>query len=95
MRVTQTLVPLQYESSPISPTLSLPGTDILVCYSTLQGHRSFRNVIEGTWFTQILCGVLHQYGDTFDIITLLNLFRALFLAFILMGTFLLSLLHLF
>ncbi|CAG7733782.1 unnamed protein product [Allacma fusca] len=54
--------------------LTIPSwTDMLVCYSTLDGHYAYRDVNEGSWFIQTLCEVVRQHGKTYDIMTLLNL----------------------
>ncbi|CAG7719169.1 unnamed protein product [Allacma fusca] len=46
-------------------------SDMLVCYSTVQCHYSYRHN-EGTWFIQALCEVLRQHADPYDIMDLLN-----------------------
>ena len=54
----------------IIPKLS----DLLVMYSTAEGHHSFRNPLTGSWFIQTLCEVLKTHPDEeiLSILTLVN-----------------------
>ncbi|CAG7824906.1 unnamed protein product, partial [Allacma fusca] len=55
-----------------SDPFKLPSwSDMLVCYSTMDGFRSLRNTTKGSWYIQTLCEILRQEGDI-DINTLLN-----------------------
>jgi caspase-like apoptosis-related cysteine protease len=65
----------QHDAMPerITPWTIPSWTDMLVCYSTLDGHYAYRDVNEGSWFIQTLCEVLNQHGENYDINTLLNL----------------------
>ena len=38
--------------------------DFLIAYSTVVGHCSWRNAINGSWFIQSLCDVLSEHGTS-------------------------------
>ncbi|XP_069689291.1 caspase-like [Periplaneta americana] len=46
--------------------------DILIAYSTVEGHYSWRNPRQGSWFIQALCQELSTNGRTRDLMTLLT-----------------------
>ncbi|XP_053675877.1 caspase-like [Anopheles nili] len=51
----------------------IPTTaDLLVMYSTYQGHSSWRNTLEGSWFIQALCAELDINGSCMELLQLLT-----------------------
>ena len=56
-------------------TIVIPGTaDLLIMYSTTDGHSSFRSGTDGSWFIQALCEELkiNQQDDLLTILTRVN-----------------------
>lgn len=47
--------------------------DFLYGYSTVYGHYSWRNSVQGSWFIQELCRVFDQYGSELEIMQLLTI----------------------
>ncbi|GLV45905.1 Death related ICE-like caspase [Carabus blaptoides fortunei] len=47
--------------------------DFLMAYSTVDGHLSYRDRSNGTWFIQCLCDVLQEYHDTKDLLKMLTI----------------------
>lgn len=55
-------------------------SDMLVVYSTLPGHVSYRDKFTGSWFIHILCNVFMNYACTThiqDLFTMVNIIRYL------------------
>ncbi|XP_049546880.1 caspase-like isoform X2 [Anopheles darlingi] len=46
--------------------------DLLVMYSTYDGHYSWRNPTNGSWFIQSLCTVLKSYGHEKELLQMLT-----------------------
>jgi hypothetical protein len=46
--------------------------DFLFAYSTISGHYSWRNSVNGSWFIQSLCKVLNEQGNDLDIMRILT-----------------------
>ncbi|XP_077999705.1 caspase-7-like [Glandiceps talaboti] len=46
--------------------------DFLICYSTVPGYYSWRNVGNGSWFIQSLCDVIDNHGDTMDVLRMMT-----------------------
>lgn len=57
-----------YEGSNSSP----PMADLLVMYSTYEGHYSWRDPKNGAWFIQSLCSELKANGNKRELLTLLT-----------------------
>ncbi|XP_071828717.1 caspase-6-like [Apostichopus japonicus] len=51
--------------------------DFLICYSSSEGHSSFRHSTRGSWFIQDLTRVLNQFGKTTDFIQMLTIVNRL------------------
>lgn len=51
--------------------------DFLFAYSVVPGHYSWRNNVDGSWFIQALCRVLHQHGDGLELMQLMTLVNKL------------------
>ncbi|MCJ8730164.1 hypothetical protein PDJAM_G00180970 [Pangasius djambal] len=49
------------------------GADFIMCYSVAEGFYSHRETLNGSWFVQDLCELLHQYGPTLEFTELLTL----------------------
>uniref|UniRef100_A0A1B0CYU0 Caspase n=1 Tax=Phlebotomus papatasi TaxID=29031 RepID=A0A1B0CYU0_PHLPP len=63
----------QVDSSAREVTYAIPSVaDILVMYSTFEGHYSWRNPENGSWFIEVLYEELKKYGTERDILTLLT-----------------------
>ncbi|XP_058496878.1 caspase-6-like [Solea solea] len=51
------------------------GADFIMCYSVAEGYYSHRETINGSWYVQDLCELLHKYGNSLEfteILTLVN-----------------------
>lgn len=57
-----------YALSYVIPTQA----DILIAFSTMEDHYSWRNPRQGAWFIQALCDELRLHGLTRDLLTLLT-----------------------
>ncbi|XP_049539170.1 caspase-1-like [Anopheles darlingi] len=57
--------PTSYFTVPTEP-------DFLVMFSTYDGHYSFRNPSNGSWFIQSLCTVLESYGHKKELLRILT-----------------------
>lgn len=61
------------DSSAREVTYAIPSVaDILVMYSTFEGHYSWRNPENGSWFIEVFYEELKKYGSERDILTLLT-----------------------
>ncbi|KAB5581327.1 hypothetical protein PHYPO_G00174310 [Pangasianodon hypophthalmus] len=49
------------------------GADFIMCYSVAEGFYSHRETLNGSWFVQDLCELLHQYGSRLEFTELLTL----------------------
>ncbi|KAI5625210.1 caspase-6 [Silurus asotus] len=49
------------------------GADFIMCYSVAEGFYSHRETVNGSWFIQDLCELLHQYGFKLEFTELLTL----------------------
>ncbi|XP_062850818.1 caspase-6-like [Trichomycterus rosablanca] len=49
------------------------GADFIMCYSVAEGFYSHRETINGSWYVQDLCEMLHKFGSTLDFTELLTL----------------------
>ncbi|XP_050098687.1 caspase-like isoform X2 [Anopheles aquasalis] len=59
--------------SPKQHIYTIPTTaDLLVMYSTYDGHYSWRNPTNGSWFIQSLCTVLKSYGREKELLPILT-----------------------
>ena len=51
-----------------TPVQKIPlWADVLIAYSSVPGHYSWRNSISGSWFIQSLCYILEQCGSELEI----------------------------
>ncbi|XP_055693561.1 caspase-1-like [Lutzomyia longipalpis] len=63
----------QVDSTAREVTYAIPSVaDILVMYSTFEGHYSWRNPENGSWFIEVLYEELKKYGTERDLLTLLT-----------------------
>uniref|UniRef100_A0A1L8DJA7 Putative caspase n=1 Tax=Nyssomyia neivai TaxID=330878 RepID=A0A1L8DJA7_9DIPT len=63
----------QVDSTAREVTYAIPSVaDILVMYSTFEGHYSWRNPENGSWFIEVLYEELKRYGTERDLLTLLT-----------------------
>ncbi|KAK7930510.1 hypothetical protein WMY93_006905 [Mugilogobius chulae] len=61
-------------SMTIHAVFTLPaGADFIMCYSVAEGFYSHRETINGSWYIQDLCELLHKYGDSLEFTELLTL----------------------
>lgn len=59
-----TLMSLNAVESPEPTRYAIPNSaDLLVMYSTMEGHYSWRNPLNGSWFIQALASVFNEYSD--------------------------------
>lgn len=49
------------------------GADFVMCYSVAEGYYSHRETINGSWYIQDLCELLHKYGNSLEFTELLTL----------------------
>lgn len=49
------------------------GADFIMCYSVAEGYYSNRETLNGSWYIQDLCELLHKYGDSLEFTELLTL----------------------
>ncbi|KAI4890063.1 hypothetical protein NFI96_017199 [Prochilodus magdalenae] len=57
-----------------SSLYTLPaGADFVMCYSVAEGFFSHRETVNGSWYIQDLCEVLHKYGSELEFTELLTL----------------------
>lgn len=49
------------------------GADFIMCYSVAEGYYSHRETINGSWYIQDLCELLHKYGNSLEFTELLTL----------------------
>nr|AIY23410.1 caspase 6 [Anguilla japonica] len=49
------------------------GADFLMCYSVAEGYYSHRETINGSWYIQDLCQLLHMFGEKLEFTELLTL----------------------
>ncbi|XP_063710164.1 caspase-1-like [Culicoides brevitarsis] len=77
-RITEAVRKIEFDS-PDAPAKAVPVTfsiptmaDLLVMYSTFEGHYSWRNPDNGSWFIQALCAELDLNGKNDDLLTLLT-----------------------
>ncbi|CAK6958559.1 caspase-6-like isoform X2 [Scomber scombrus] len=49
------------------------GADFIMCYSVAEGYYSHRETINGSWYIQDLCDVLHKFGSSLEFTELLTL----------------------
>ncbi|CAL9700039.1 unnamed protein product [Knipowitschia caucasica] len=49
------------------------GADFIMCYSVAEGYYSHRETINGSWYIQDFCELLHKYGDSLEFTELLTL----------------------
>ncbi|XP_059623025.1 caspase-1-like [Phlebotomus argentipes] len=63
----------QVDSTAREVTYAIPSVaDILVTYSTFDGHYSWRNPENGSWFIEVLYEELKKFGSERDLLTLLT-----------------------
>lgn len=61
------------DALPEKENYTIPTTaDILVMYSTYDGHYSWRNPQNGSWFIQALSRELNEHGKVKDLLTILT-----------------------
>ncbi|CAN9510311.1 unnamed protein product [Ophioblennius macclurei] len=57
-----------------SAVYTLPaGADFIMCYSVAEGYYSHRDTLNGSWYIQDLCYLLHKYGESLEFTELLTL----------------------
>lgn len=57
-----------------SAVRTLPsGADFIMCYSVAEGYYSHRDTVNGSWYIQDLCELLHKYGESLEFTELLTL----------------------
>ncbi|XP_076753763.1 caspase-1 [Xylocopa sonorina] len=66
-------VQMVHQTDSVGSTYSLPiYADILVAYSSYEGHYSFRNPENGSWFVQELCKELKRNWQTRDLLWMMT-----------------------
>ncbi|KAJ9597270.1 hypothetical protein L9F63_011874 [Diploptera punctata] len=61
------------KDSNTSHRYSIPvEADILIAFSTFEGHVALRNTLEGSWFIQELCAELEDNSESLDLLSMLT-----------------------
>ncbi|CAL1685147.1 unnamed protein product [Lasius platythorax] len=68
----RTFLPSEATDSVTSYTIPTHA-DFLIAHSSVQDFRSWRNLVEGTWYIECLCKVLDEYGTEIDLMSMLIL----------------------
>ncbi|CAH1794547.1 unnamed protein product [Owenia fusiformis] len=56
-----------------APVVRIPSeADIMIAYSTVPGHFSWRNNVDGSWFIQALCRVLKEHSHDMDLMHMMT-----------------------